>query len=251
MLLSVGDASNCLDGSRADKSSVLRYFPAVPNGTQQVPPRPRRRGSYQVVRNRSRGLDRVATSAGATAMRLATTRTPATRRADEPHRHDRNRHGAQIVGEGTPYGPADHDPQWDTDHNARRRPTSWPARPRSRRPGRSRTPPPSADPTSRRRRDTLTTSRWSSVAAPNTAKMAPKMSGKLTASPKLMSEVGVTARAVSDRYAIEVVVDGCLSSWTRHDTGQHPAVGRLHHRVVDRRLAEDPGGTRRLRSQPA
>ena len=55
-------------------------------------------------------------------------------------------------------------------------------------------------PTSRRRRDTLTTSKWSSVAAPNTANMAPKMSGKLTASPKLMSEVGVTARVVIDRY---------------------------------------------------
>ena len=57
-----------------------------------------------------------------------------------------------------------------------------------------------SNPTSRRRCDTLTTSRWSSVAAPNTAKMAPKIRGKLTASPKLMSDVGVTARVVSDRY---------------------------------------------------
>ena len=58
-------------------------------------------------------------------------------------------------------------------------------------------------PTSCRRRDTLTTSKWSRVAAPNTAKMAPNMSGKLTASPKLMSEVGVTARVVTDRYSLK------------------------------------------------
>ena len=57
-------------------------------------------------------------------------------------------------------------------------------------------------PISRRRCATLTTSRWSSVAALNSANMAPKMSGKLTASPKLMSEVGVMARLVSDRYPL-------------------------------------------------
>ena len=55
-------------------------------------------------------------------------------------------------------------------------------------------------PTSRRRRDTLTTSRCSIVAAPKSANMAPKIKGKLTASPKLMSEVGVRARVVIDRY---------------------------------------------------
>ena len=57
-----------------------------------------------------------------------------------------------------------------------------------------------SSPTSRRRRDTLTTSRWASVAAPNTANIAPKISGKLTASPKLTSDVGVTGRGAIDGY---------------------------------------------------
>ena len=56
-------------------------------------------------------------------------------------------------------------------------------------------------PTSRRRRDTLTTSRCASVAAPNTASIAPKMSGKSTASPKLTREVGARGCEVIDGYA--------------------------------------------------
>ena len=56
-------------------------------------------------------------------------------------------------------------------------------------------------PTSRRRRDTLTTSRCASVAAPNTASMAPKMSGKSTASPKLTREVGAWGCDVIEGYA--------------------------------------------------
>jgi hypothetical protein len=55
-------------------------------------------------------------------------------------------------------------------------------------------------PISRRRRDTLTTSRCVSVAAPNTANIAPKMSGKLTASPKLMRDVGMMAGVAIDEY---------------------------------------------------
>src|ERR1039458_1740428 len=49
-------------------------------------------------------------------------------------------------------------------------------------------------PISRRRRATLTTSRCMSVAAPNNASMNPTMSGKFTASPKLISEMGVVGR---------------------------------------------------------
>ena len=56
-------------------------------------------------------------------------------------------------------------------------------------------------PTSLRRRDTLTTRRCASVAAPNTASIAPKMSGKLTASPKLTREVGARGCEVIDGYA--------------------------------------------------
>jgi hypothetical protein len=58
-----------------------------------------------------------------------------------------------------------------------------------------------SSPISRRRRDTLTTSRWTSVAAPDTANIPPKMSGKLTASPKFTREVGIMGRAVMERYA--------------------------------------------------
>src|SRR5579863_924987 len=50
-------------------------------------------------------------------------------------------------------------------------------------------------PISRRRRLTLTASKCASVAAPNKARIAPKMSGKLTASPKLIKEIGVIAKA--------------------------------------------------------
>ena len=78
-------------------------------------------------------------------------------------------------------------------------------------------------PISRRRRDTLTTRRWASVAAPNTANMAPKMSGKLTASPKLTREVGVMASAVVDRYGVEIVVDRCLSPGPDTTLHEHPA----------------------------
>ena len=58
-----------------------------------------------------------------------------------------------------------------------------------------------SSPTSRRRRDTLTTSRWASVAAPNTASIAPKMRGKLTASPKLTREVGARGSEAIDGYS--------------------------------------------------
>ena len=56
-------------------------------------------------------------------------------------------------------------------------------------------------PTSRRRRATLTTSRCVRVAAPNTASMVPKMRGKLTASPKLTSDVGVIGTVAIDGQA--------------------------------------------------
>ncbi len=47
-------------------------------------------------------------------------------------------------------------------------------------------------PVSRRRRDTLTTNTCTSVAAPKIVTIAPNMSGKLIASPKLANETGVT-----------------------------------------------------------
>ena len=45
-------------------------------------------------------------------------------------------------------------------------------------------------PASARRRLTLTSSRWTRVAAPNSDSATPNSSGKLTASPKLISPVG-------------------------------------------------------------
>ena len=66
-------------------------------------------GPY-AVRKSSPGLDRVATSAGTTAMRLAATRTPATRCNDEPDGHDGDRDRAQIVCERPPHGSADDHP---------------------------------------------------------------------------------------------------------------------------------------------
>ena len=183
-------------------SSSFRQFKTERN---RYPPRPGRAGDrsatrrlVQIVRKRSRGLDRVATIAGTTAMRFATTSTPPTRRRRAisvrqrlVRRRDCSRMHARRPGR--PRSPMEHRSLCQPP------PRSWPARPRSRQLGRSRSPVPSTDPTSRRRRETLTTSRWSNVAAPNRANMAPKMSGKLTASPKLISEVGATASAVTDR----------------------------------------------------
>ena len=45
-------------------------------------------------------------------------------------------------------------------------------------------------PISRRRRFRLVSSRWSSVATPKSTTISPKISGKLTASPKLTRSVG-------------------------------------------------------------
>ena len=55
-------------------------------------------------------------------------------------------------------------------------------------------PSPLRSPISRRRRATLTTRRWSNVAAPNNAKTKPRIKGKLTASPKLTNDVGTVGR---------------------------------------------------------
>ena len=57
-----------------------------------------------------------------------------------------------------------------------------------------------SSPVSLRRRVTVTSSRCTSVAAPNSDSIAPNSSGKLTDSPKLTSSVGLTGRATSLRY---------------------------------------------------
>ena len=56
-------------------------------------------------------------------------------------------------------------------------------------------------PTSRRRRDTLTTSRCGQRRRTEDGQHRPKMSGKLTASPKLIREVGAMGAEVIDGYA--------------------------------------------------
>jgi len=57
-----------------------------------------------------------------------------------------------------------------------------------------------SSPISRRRRATLTSSRCTMVAAPNSDSATPNSSGKLTDSPKLTSTVGLAGREVKSRY---------------------------------------------------
>ena len=73
--------------------------------------------SFQDVRRSSPGLERVATSAGATAMRFAATSTPATS-TTRSDRHDGDRDDTQVVGECPPYCLTDHHPQRDADDDA-------------------------------------------------------------------------------------------------------------------------------------
>ena len=145
--------------------------------------------AHSTGRRRSLALDRVATHAGAIAMRLAPTRTPTVIAA--------TRSNGRTVSGMTPrlFAKAFHTVRPTTRPSGTPMTTPTPASvvacqdtvdticPLTK-------PSTFSRPISRRRRDTLTTRRCASVAAPKTASMAPKMSGKLTASPKFTREVG-------------------------------------------------------------
>ena len=73
------------------------------------------------------------------------------------------------------------------------------------------------------RRDTLTTSKWASVAAPKIATIAPKINGKLIASPKLIRDVGVTGSVAYNGYVSQIVGYRRLPPPTGHHLGHDGA----------------------------
>ena len=84
-----------------------------------------------------------------------------------------------------------------------------------------------------------------SVAAPNNASTKPRMSGKFTASPKLMSEIGVVGR-VRDAFG-DVAGDVGSSRRTRSDSRQDATTVHRRGTCSDTILCVGPGGQRAFR----
>jgi hypothetical protein len=115
----------------------------------------------------------------------------------EPGLYYRDRDNSKVVGERAPNLPPEHDPEGYADDD----PDAY---------QRCRLPGDGGNNLAVHEAECLqkaylassvrdaTTSKWTSVAAPDKANIPPKISGKLTASPKLTRDVGVIGSAVID-----------------------------------------------------